>query len=79
MEGYKLASKQEAEGRRSAFTSIKAAAMTCAQRERERSGSRARNEENPYARRRVGREGEAEEEEEEEKAGRKTTTRKKKR
>lgn len=50
--------------------------MICAQRERERSGSRARNEENPYARRQVGREGEAEEEEK--KAGRKTTTRKKK-
>jgi hypothetical protein len=64
MEGYKQASKHEAEGRRSAFASIKAAAMICAQRERERSGSRARNDENPCARRRVAREGEAEEEEE---------------
>jgi hypothetical protein len=72
MEGHKKASKQKG-----GEAHLRASKRL--QRERERSGSRARNEENPCARRRVAREGEEAEEEEEKKtkAGRKTTTRKK--
>lgn len=73
MEGHKQASKQKG-----GEAHLRASKRL--QRERERSGSRAHNEESPCARRRVAREGEeAEEEEEEKQTGRKTTTRKKKR
>lgn len=74
MEGHKQASKQKG-----GEAHLRASKRL--QRERERSGSRAHNEESPCARRRVAREGEEAEEEEgkkQKKSGQKNNDPKKK-